>query len=57
MNGIQPDEAVHKLDILYSNPKYSQLELGQALQLLLAQINGNASNSSEPGSGSVTPPK
>jgi hypothetical protein len=28
------DEAVHKLDTLYSNPKYSELDLGQALQLL-----------------------
>ncbi len=28
------DEAVRKLDALYSNPKYSELDLGQALQLL-----------------------
>ncbi len=28
------DEAVRKLDTLYANPKYSELDLGQALQLL-----------------------
>jgi hypothetical protein len=47
MNGIQPEDAVRKLDALYSNPKYSQLELGQALQLLLAQASQNASNESD----------
>jgi hypothetical protein len=31
---LTPAEAVHKLDTLYSNPKYSELDLGQALQLL-----------------------
>jgi hypothetical protein len=31
---LTPAEAVHKLDALYSNPKYSELDLGQALQLL-----------------------
>jgi hypothetical protein len=31
---LRSDEAVHKLDTLYSNPKYSELDLGQALQLL-----------------------
>jgi hypothetical protein len=31
---LSSDEAVHKLDTLYSNPKYSELDLGQALQLL-----------------------
>jgi hypothetical protein len=31
---LAPDEAVRKLDTLYSNPKYSELDLGQALQLL-----------------------
>lgn len=30
-------EAVQKLDSLYSNPKYSELDLGQALQLLAAK--------------------
>ena len=31
---LSSDEAVRKLDTLYSNPKYSELDLGQALQLL-----------------------
>jgi hypothetical protein len=34
---LSPDQAVHKLDTLYSNPKYSELDLGQALQLLTVQ--------------------
>src|ERR1700761_9447903 len=36
MAEITPEEAVMKLDTLYSNPKYSELDLGQALQLLAA---------------------
>jgi hypothetical protein len=31
-----PDQAMKKLDTLYSNPKYGELDLGQALQLLVA---------------------
>jgi hypothetical protein len=31
------DAAVRKLDSLYSNPKYSELDLGEALQLLAAK--------------------
>jgi len=31
------DEAVRKLDTLYSNPKYSELDLGQALELVAAK--------------------
>jgi len=31
-----PDQAMKKLDALYSNPKYGELDLGQALQLLVA---------------------
>ena len=34
---MTPDQAVKKLDALYSNPKYSELDLGQALQLLTAR--------------------
>jgi hypothetical protein len=33
---LTPDQAVKKLDVLYANPKYSELDLGQALQLLTA---------------------
>jgi hypothetical protein len=36
MAELTPDQAVKKLDTLYSNPKYSELDLGQALQLLAA---------------------
>jgi hypothetical protein len=36
MAELTPDEAVKKLDTLYANPKYSELDLGQALQLLAA---------------------
>jgi hypothetical protein len=34
---LTPDKAVKKLDTLYANPKYSELDLGQALQLLAAR--------------------
>jgi hypothetical protein len=34
---LTPDRAVKKLDTLYANPKYSELDLGQALQLLAAR--------------------
>jgi hypothetical protein len=34
---VTPNQAVKKLDTLYSNPKYSELDLGQALQLLAVQ--------------------
>lgn len=34
---LKPDQAVKKLDTLYANPKYSELDLGQALQLLTAR--------------------
>src|SRR5277367_2873644 len=56
MAEITPEEAVKKLDTLYSNPKYSELDLGQALQLLAAgtPLDQNATaNSSSP---STTPP-
>jgi hypothetical protein len=36
MAELTPDQAVKKLDTLYANPKYSELDLGQALQLLAA---------------------
>jgi hypothetical protein len=56
MNNVRPDEAVRKLDALYSNPKYSQLDLGQALQLLLAQTPEDAQNGDH-GSATITPHK
>lgn len=33
---LTPDQAMKKLDALYANPKYAELDLGQALQLLTA---------------------
>ena len=35
--GFGSREVVHRLDALYANPKYSELDLGQALQLLAAK--------------------
>ena len=35
--GLSTDFAVKNLDSLYSNPKYSELDLGQALQVLIAR--------------------
>ena len=34
---LTPEQVVKKLDSLYANPKYSELDLGQALQYLGAQ--------------------
>jgi hypothetical protein len=34
MSELTPGEAVHRLDALYGNQKYSELDLGSALQLL-----------------------
>jgi hypothetical protein len=39
--GLSQDQLVHQLDTLYSNPKYSELDLGQALQLLAAKAPPN----------------
>jgi hypothetical protein len=57
MNDIKPDEAVRKLNSLYSNPKYSQLDLGQALQLLLAQTAETARNGSNGDAATIAPHK
>ena len=43
MSELKPDDAVKKLDSLYSNPKYSELDLGQALQLLSARMPADSS--------------
>jgi hypothetical protein len=42
------DEAVHKLDTLYSNPKYSELDLGQALQLLTVKAPADEVTDTQP---------
>jgi hypothetical protein len=57
MNDIKPDEAVRKLDALYSNPKYSQLDLGQALQLLLAQTPQKVQHGNDANAGTNAPSK
>ena len=57
MNDIKPEEAVRKLDSLYSNPKYGQLDLGQALQLLLAQTAETAPNGSNGDAATIAPHK
>ncbi len=57
MNDIKPDDAVRKLNALYSNPKYSQLDLGQALQLLLAQTAQNAPNGDDSDAAHAPPHK
>ncbi len=38
---LTPDEAVKRLDTLYANQKYSELDLGSALQLLALQVRDN----------------
>jgi hypothetical protein len=44
---LTPEQAVNKLDKLYSNPKYSELELGQALQLLSARTPGDTGDAAK----------
>ncbi len=34
---LTPDQALEELDTLYANPKYNELDLGQALRLLAAR--------------------
>jgi hypothetical protein len=45
---LTPDQAVKKLDTLYANPKYSELDLGQAMQLLTARADETSVPSSTP---------
>lgn len=42
MADLSPSQAVNRLNELYSNPKYSELDLGQALQLLTLRANETA---------------
>jgi hypothetical protein len=42
MADLTPNQAVDRLNELYSNPKYSELDLGQALQLLTTRANETA---------------
>jgi hypothetical protein len=38
LSELKPGEAVRNLDSLYANPRYSELDLGQALQMLSANV-------------------
>jgi hypothetical protein len=42
MSNLSPNSAVKHLDELYSNQKYSELDLGEALQLLTIRTNETA---------------
>ena len=42
MNGLSTNQAVKRLDELYSNQKYSELDLGEALQTLSIRANETA---------------
>ena len=42
MGEVTPDQAVKRLDDLYSNQKYSELDLGEALQTLTIRANETA---------------
>ncbi len=41
MSELTPQDAVNRLDTLYNNQKYSELDLGTALQLLALRPQGN----------------
>ena len=43
MSELTPQDAVHRLDTLYNNQKYSELDLGTALQLLALRPQTNSS--------------
>jgi hypothetical protein len=43
MGELTPEDTVKRLDTLYNNQKYSELDLGTALQLLALRPNGNSS--------------
>jgi hypothetical protein len=48
-SGLTADAAVKKLDALYANPKYSELDLGQALQYLAARNGADQSDAAPAG--------
>jgi hypothetical protein len=54
---LTPEQAVEKLDTLYSNPKYSELDLGQALQLLAVRTSDRATEHDAPGAVKTAPAK
>jgi hypothetical protein len=44
MSELPPGDAVTRLDTLYNNQKYSELDLGTALQLLALRPQGNGAS-------------
>jgi hypothetical protein len=46
MSELTPQDAVNRLDTLYNNQKYSELDLGTALQLLALRPQGGGSPAS-----------
>jgi hypothetical protein len=56
-SALTPVQAVKKLDTLYSNPKYSELDLGQALQLLAARTGDQATDYGAAAPGKPAPAK
>ena len=44
MSDVTSQEAVNRLDTLYNNQKYSELDLGTALQLLALHPQGNGTD-------------
>ena len=53
-SGLSTDAAVKNLDSLYANPKYSELDLGQALQYLAARNGGDQSDLGDTTAGEPT---
>ena len=53
-SGLGSDEAVQKLNALYSNSKYSELDLGQALQLLAVKTPTDSDTHNAGGDGPPT---
>jgi hypothetical protein len=54
---LTPVQTVKKLDTLYSNPKYSELDLGQALQLIAAPTSEQAPDDTLAQPATVAPAK
>jgi hypothetical protein len=49
MSEVTPDDVVNRLDTLYNNQKYSELDLGTALQLLALRPDANSAAHSSSG--------
>ncbi len=51
MSELKPDEAVKRLDTLYANRKYAELDLGTALQLLAIRPPTDSARHDAPAAG------